>query len=125
MHGHSSFEGRLLIHCTHDERIKPFLPLLIKLNLSILGASRYNQTFLSMYFGRLRRLVHDQCREPMDNLTHTLYGLALANTGLRRTAPHATLTLIIASNLPDVDSLSLFWGQIHYLKYHRGVTHSL
>jgi inner membrane protein len=61
----------------------------------------------------------------VDNLTHTLYGLALANTGLRRTAPHATLTLIIAANLPDVDLLSLFWGQIHYLKYHRGITHSL
>ena len=61
----------------------------------------------------------------MDHLTHTLYGLALANTGLRRTAPHATLTLIMAANLPDVDLLSLFWGQIHYLKYHRGATHSL
>ena len=60
----------------------------------------------------------------MDNLTHTLYGLALARTGLHRTTPRATLTLLVGANLPDVDFISIFWGDINYLKYHRGITHS-
>jgi inner membrane protein len=61
----------------------------------------------------------------MDNLTHTLYGLALAKTGLQHVTPQATWTLVVGANLPDVDLASLFWGQISYLKYHRAVTHSL
>jgi inner membrane protein len=61
----------------------------------------------------------------MDNLTHTLYGLALAKAGLRRVTPQATLTLLVGANLPDIDLISLFWGQIHYLHYHRAATHSL
>ena len=60
----------------------------------------------------------------MDNLTHTLYGLALAKTGLHRATPRATLALIVGANFPDVDSASLFWGQLNYLKYHRAITHS-
>jgi len=60
----------------------------------------------------------------MDNVTHTLYGLALAKTGLDRIAPQATLTLMVGANLPDVDFISIFWGDINYLKYHRGITHS-
>lgn len=60
----------------------------------------------------------------MDNLTHTLYGLALAKTGLQSVTSQATLTLVAGANLPDVDLVSLFWGQINYLKYHRAGTHS-
>jgi inner membrane protein len=60
----------------------------------------------------------------MDNLTHTLYGLAMSKGGLHRTAPRATLTLVVAANLPDVDIVALLWGQINYLKYHRGITHA-
>jgi inner membrane protein len=61
----------------------------------------------------------------MDNLTHTLYGVALARTGLDRLAPRATATLIIGAIFPDIDVISLFRGSINYLKYHRGFTHSL
>lgn len=61
----------------------------------------------------------------MDNLTHTLAGAALARAGLGRVSPRATATLIIASNLPDADSISGFWGQLYYLEHHRGITHSL
>jgi inner membrane protein len=61
----------------------------------------------------------------MDNLTHTLYGLTLAKTGLNRMAPGATSTLLIGANLPDIDAVSLFKGKIIYLEYHRGITHSL
>ena len=39
----------------------------------------------------------------MDNLTHSLFGLTLAQTPLRRVGPGATLTLVLASNAPDSD----------------------
>jgi membrane-bound metal-dependent hydrolase YbcI (DUF457 family) len=61
----------------------------------------------------------------MFNSTHTLVGLAIARTGPEKWAPYATATAIIASNLPDIDSIALFWGPAAYLDYHRGVTHSV
>lgn len=61
----------------------------------------------------------------MDNLTHTLTGLALANAGLNRKTRFATLALLVGSNLPDVDLLSRIGGSASYLKYHRGITHSI
>jgi inner membrane protein len=61
----------------------------------------------------------------MDNLTHTLTGLALAQAGLKRKTRYATWALVIGSNLPDIDSVARFWGTADYLKYHRGITHSL
>jgi inner membrane protein len=61
----------------------------------------------------------------VDNLTHTLTAVALSQAGLHRKTRFATLTLIAAVNLPDVDLLSRFWGSATYLKYHRGYTHSI
>jgi inner membrane protein len=61
----------------------------------------------------------------MDNLTHTLTAIALSQAGLRRKTRYATLTLIAAANLPDIDILSYFWGSATYLKYHRGFSHSI
>lgn len=61
----------------------------------------------------------------MDNLTHTLTGLALAQAGLNRRTRYATWALVIGSNLPDIDVVSGFWGSADYLKYHRGITHSI
>ena len=61
----------------------------------------------------------------MDNLTHTLYGFALAKAGFERTSRHATAAILIGANLPDIDLGTVAWGQINYLKYHRGLTHSL
>ena len=61
----------------------------------------------------------------MDNVTHTLYSVTLAKTGLDRLAPRATITLVIGANFPDIDIASFFRGSICYLKYHRGITHSL
>lgn len=61
----------------------------------------------------------------MDNLTHSLTGLALARTGLKKYSPHGTLLLIIAANLPDADGVSWFWGPLKYLEIHRGYAHSL
>ncbi len=61
----------------------------------------------------------------MDNVTHTLFGLALAKTGLERSTPKATLALLIGANLPDLDLLAWFGGHISYLNYHRGLSHAL
>ncbi|HEX4999011.1 MAG TPA: metal-dependent hydrolase [Terriglobia bacterium] len=61
----------------------------------------------------------------MFNSTHTLTGLILARSGLDRWAPHATLTAVIAANLPDVDILTGFPGSVNYIEHHRGITHSI
>ena len=61
----------------------------------------------------------------MDNLTHTLTAVALSHAGLHRKTRFATLTLIVAANLPDIDIVSRYWGSASYLKYHRGITHSI
>jgi inner membrane protein len=61
----------------------------------------------------------------VDNLTHTLTAVALSHAGLRRKTRFATLTLIAAANLPDLDIVSRLWGSVTYLKYHRGFTHSI
>ena len=60
----------------------------------------------------------------MDNVTHTLVGVALARAGFKRVTPHATLLLVIAANLPDIDVLSLGGGQLADLEVHRGYTHT-
>lgn len=61
----------------------------------------------------------------MDNLTHTLCGLALARLGLDRHGPRATLALAVGANLPDVDIVTGLVGLETYLVHHRGITHSL
>jgi inner membrane protein len=60
----------------------------------------------------------------MDNFTHTLFGLALAKAGGEQITPLATTTLVIASNMPDIDSVMQFRGAFYNLEYHRGITHS-
>lgn len=61
----------------------------------------------------------------MDNLSHSLTGLALARAGLNRLTPRATLLLLLSANIPDVDVVSLGKSQFAYLEVHRGPTHSL
>jgi inner membrane protein len=62
----------------------------------------------------------------MENFSHTLLGLSLAKAGLERATPLATTTLVVASNLPDIDVLMRVGGDTSdYLDYHRGFTHSL
>ena len=61
----------------------------------------------------------------MDNLTHTLTAVAISQTGLNRKTRFATLTLILAANAPDMDVLAGLKGSVTYLKYHRGISHSL
>jgi len=61
----------------------------------------------------------------MDNLTHTLVGLAGAKAGLERLSPGATVVCMIAANAPDADIVAAFGGSWFYLKHHRGITHSI
>ena len=61
----------------------------------------------------------------MENLAHTLFGLALAKAGLERTTPLATTALVISSNFPDIDVVTRVRGLSTYLEHHRGLTHSL
>jgi inner membrane protein len=61
----------------------------------------------------------------MENLTHTLFGLTMAKTGLERVTPLAVSTLVISSNFTDLDTItSLGGGTLASIKYHRGPTHS-
>ena len=61
----------------------------------------------------------------MDPVAHTLIGAALAETGLKRRSRHATATLLIGANLPDIDALAGFWGNDVSLLLRRGWTHGV
>ncbi len=62
----------------------------------------------------------------MDNLAHTLAGLAIAEAGLRRKTALGATTLAIAANLPDVDALIYLVGDgIDALAFRRGWTHGV
>ena len=61
----------------------------------------------------------------MDNLTHSLVGLAAAKAGLGRRGAYATFVCVAAANLPDIDIVALAGGPAFYLQHHRGITHSI
>ena len=62
----------------------------------------------------------------MDNLTHSLVGLTAAKAGLERLSPYSTAVCILSANSPDIDFVSLFFGdRWTLLQHHRGITHSI
>ncbi len=61
----------------------------------------------------------------MDNLTHSLVGLAASKAGLERLSPGTTVVCILAANVPDSDIVTLIGGRWNYLHHHRGITHSI
>jgi len=62
----------------------------------------------------------------MDNLTHSLVGLAVAKAGLEKLSPGTTALCVLAANAPDVDvALLLFSDRWTFLKEHRGITHAI
>jgi inner membrane protein len=62
----------------------------------------------------------------MDNLTHTLVGLALARSGLGRASRFGTATLVVGANLPDLDGLAYLVGSNQTaLAFRRGWTHGI
>jgi inner membrane protein len=63
--------------------------------------------------------------DDLDPVAHTLFGAALAESGLRHRTRHATATLLIGANLPDVDAIAGFWGSDFELLARRGHTHGV
>lgn len=61
----------------------------------------------------------------MDPLAHTLAGAALAETRLRDSTPLATPSLIIGSNLPDIDAVTMLMDRDLALSVRRGWTHGV
>ena len=61
----------------------------------------------------------------MDNICHTLAGLAIGETGLKRRASSGSVTLMIGANLPDVDVLAYAWSPVTALGFRRGWTHGV
>jgi inner membrane protein len=62
----------------------------------------------------------------MDNLAHSLVGLAASKAGLEKLSPWATPVCVVAANAPDIDFLSALSGDRWIvLHYHRGITHSI
>ncbi len=70
-----------------------------------------------------RRHLCDRVWIPaMDNLTHTLTGWVLGQTGLKRKTRKGLAALILGANMPDID---IFFGGVPWqpLATHRGFTH--
>ena len=60
----------------------------------------------------------------MDNLTHSLVGALLGQTGLKKKTGLAMPALIIGANLPDVDAACFLWLEgVEHLGFRRGITH--
>jgi inner membrane protein len=60
----------------------------------------------------------------MDNLCHTLAGAALGAAGLKQQTSRGMATLMVASNLPDVDVLVFFTDTLP-MAFRRGWTHGV
>lgn len=61
----------------------------------------------------------------MDPLAHTLFGATLGEAGLKRRSRYAMATLLIGSNLPDIDAVTGLWGDDFQLYMRRGYTHGI
>ena len=60
----------------------------------------------------------------MDNLTHSLVGWALGETGLKRRTRKGLAACVLAANMPDID-VFFGWAPWEPLATHRGFTHGL
>ena len=60
----------------------------------------------------------------MDNLCHSLIGMAMSRAGLNRRTALATSTLVIANNLPDID-VGVFATNTLAMSFRRGWTHGV
>jgi inner membrane protein len=58
----------------------------------------------------------------MDNLTHSMVGAVLGQTGLKRTSGLGMAALVIGANIPDIDASCTFLGT-QSLALRRGLTH--
>lgn len=60
----------------------------------------------------------------MDNLCHTLVGIACTEAGLKKKTALATATAAISANLPDIDVL-VFMTDVPSVAFRRGITHGV
>ncbi len=60
----------------------------------------------------------------MEPVTHMLTGAVLARTGFNRRAAHVTAAMVIAAELPDIDTLWSLGGPVTGFEHHRGITHT-
>ena len=60
----------------------------------------------------------------MEPVTHFLTGACLARTGFNRRSAYATLTMVLAAEAPDLDTLWALRGPIAGFTHHRGWTHT-
>jgi inner membrane protein len=61
----------------------------------------------------------------VDNLTHSLVGAVMGRMGLKRLSPRAMPAMIIAANLPDIDSFVARGVGCEPISAHRGFTHGV
>lgn len=61
----------------------------------------------------------------MDPFAHTLVGATLGETGLKKTTPLATTTLVLGANAPDLDFFWSLGDSDHSLWLRRGITHGV
>jgi len=61
----------------------------------------------------------------LDNLTHTLTGLALSRAGLNRFHPQAAVLMMLSANAPDADIVTIVRGPLAYFQAHRGYSHAI
>jgi len=60
----------------------------------------------------------------MDNLTHSLVGALIGQSGLKPKTGLAMPALIIGANIPDIDAACFLWlDGVQHLGFRRGITH--
>jgi inner membrane protein len=62
--------------------------------------------------------------EPLEPVTHFLFGATMGRAGLNRKTALATATLTLGAEAADLDVFSRFGGSAFGLNHHRGFTHS-
>jgi inner membrane protein len=60
----------------------------------------------------------------MEPVTHILTGACLSRAGFNRRAAYATITMAIAAEFPDIDTLWSLRGPVAGFQHHRGITHT-
>jgi inner membrane protein len=60
----------------------------------------------------------------LDPVTHFLTGACMGRAGFNRKSAFATVTMVLAAEVADMDVLWEFKGSIAALQHHRGITHS-
>jgi inner membrane protein len=62
----------------------------------------------------------------LDTITHGLIGILGSKTGFsRRNGKLAAIAFLIGAVFPDIDMVVSFFGPEFFLRYHRGITHSI